>query len=142
MIREGNSGTSPGSHSSPLDAVWGHHMGSGGNEFWHSKPQDGARCPFYGFAWPASSHRLIHVGGNRCGLALDRLDSCAMEEAGRDVNMQACPMADRFAHFIGSAASVIAFVTPDHPEGLPYGVWLHRTMVQCEIAAAPRESAA
>ena len=108
-------------------------MGPGVNEFWHSKPQGGARCPFYGFAWPVASHRLIHEGGNRCGLALDRVDSCAMEEAGRDVNMQACPIADGLANFIRAAAPVIAFVTPDHPEGLPYAVWCQRTMLEREI---------
>ena len=117
-------------------------MGSGVNEFWHSEPQGGARCPFYGFAWPAASHRLVHQGGNRCGLALDRADSCAMEEAGRDVDVRACPMADRLAYFISSAAPVIAFVTPDHPEGLSYGAWWHRTVLQSGIEEAPRASAA
>jgi hypothetical protein len=116
-------------------------MGSGVNEFWHSTPQ-GARCPFYGFAWPAASHRLVHEGGNRCALALDRFESCAMEEAGRDVDMQACPMADRLVYFIRSASPVIAFVTPDHPEGLPYVVWFHRSMFPSGNHAAPRESAA
>jgi len=109
------------------------------NEFWRSKPQRNARCPFYGFAWPAASLRLMQEGGNRCGLALDRADSCAMEDAGRDINMQACPLADKLVHFIRSAEPVIAFVTPDHPEGLPYAVWWHRTMLQREIH---RESAA
>jgi hypothetical protein len=108
-------------------------MESGGNELRHSKPQRYTRCPFYGFAWPAASLRLIHEGGNRCGLALDRVESCAMEEAGRDVNMQACPVADRLDHFILLAAPVIAFVTPEHPEGVPYDVWWRRTMVQREI---------
>ena len=112
-------------------------MESGVNEFRHSKPQRCARCPFYGFAWPAASLRLIHEGGNRCGLALDRVESCAMEEAGRIVNMQACPVADRLDHFIRSAAPVIAFVTPDHAEGLPYDVWWRRTMVQRGIEPAP-----
>ena len=109
------------------------------NEFWRSKPQRNARCPFYGFAWPAASLRLMQEGGNRCGLALDRADSCAMEDAGWDINMQACPLADKLVHFIRSAEPVIAFVTPDHPEGLPYAVWWHRTMLQREIH---RESAA
>ena len=60
-----------------------------------------------------------------------------MEEAGRDVDMGACPMADRLGHFIRSAAPVIAFVTPDHPEGLPYAVWWQRTVLQREIEVAP-----
>jgi hypothetical protein len=53
-----------------------------------------------------------------------------MEETGRDVDMRACPVADRFAHFIRSAGPVIAFVTPAHPEGVPYDAWLRRTTVQ------------
>lgn len=114
-------------------------MESGVNEFWRSKPQSGARCPFYGFAWPAASHRLTQEGGNRCGLALDRVDSCAMEEAGLEVDMMACPMADKLAHFVRSAAPVIAFVTPDHPEGLSYGEWWHRTMVRRGIDVATIE---
>ena len=132
----------PGSHSSPLGVffqVSSRYMGSGVNKFWHSKPQRGARCPFYGFAWPAASLRLIHGGGNRCGLALDRVDSCVMEEAGRDVNMQGCPIADRLVHFICSAAPVIAFITHDHPEGVPYAVWWYRTMHQGGSEVAPRE---
>ena len=62
-----------------------------------------------------------------------------MEEAGREVNMQACPMADRLVHFIRSAAPVIAFVTPDHPEGLPYTVWCQRTMLLRGNEVAPRD---
>jgi hypothetical protein len=65
-----------------------------------------------------------------------------MEEAGRDVNMQACPVADRLVHFISSATPVIAFVTPDHPQGLPFDVWWYRTMIQRGIEVTPRESAA
>jgi|SRR5882724_5771208 len=114
-------------------------MKSGTDEFCYSRQQRGARCPFYGFAWPAASLRLLHEGGNRCGLALDRVESCAMEEAGRDVDMQACPMADRFAHFILSAGPVIAFVTPDHPEGLPYAAWWHRTMLQRAVEVTPEQ---
>ena len=56
-----------------------------------------------------------------------------MEAAGQDVDLQACPMADRFAHFIGAAGPVIAFVTPDHPEGLPYASWWRRTMLERAI---------
>ena len=115
------------------------YMESAVNEFWRSEPQRVVRCPFYGFAWPAASLRLIQEGGNRCALGLDRVESCAMEEGGRDVNMQVCPIANRFAHFISSAAPVIAFVTPDHPEGLPYAVWWHRTMLQRGMDAALRE---
>jgi hypothetical protein len=51
-----------------------------------------------------------------------------MEAAGQDADLQACPMAGRFAHFISAAGPVIAFVTPDHPEGLPYAAWRSRTM--------------
>lgn len=101
---------------------------------------NGARCPFYGFSWPAASIRLSHEGGNRCGLALDRVESCAMEEAGRDVNMQTCPVADRFAHFIRAASPVIAFVTPDHPEGLPYAAWCRRTMLDRPVEAKAQRS--
>ena len=113
-------------------------MKSGKDELCQSRQQLGARCPFYGFGWPAASHLLLHEGGNRCGLALDRVESCAMEEAGRDVDMQACPMADKFAHFIRLASPVIAFVTPDHPEGLPYDAWWRRTMLQRAIEVTPQ----
>jgi hypothetical protein len=113
-------------------------MKTGMDELFHSQVQPGARCPFYGFAWPEASLRLLHEGGNRCGLALDRVESCAMEEAGRDVDMQACPMADRFVHFIRAAGPVIAFVTPDHPEGLPYAAWWRRTMLEPGIEMTPQ----
>ena len=108
------------------------------NQSWHSNPPSGTGCPFYGFAWPADSRRLIHEGGNRCGLALDRFDACAMEQAGCNVNMHACPMVHQFADFIRSAAPVIAFVTPDHPEGLPYSVWWHRTVDRPDREPAPQ----
>jgi hypothetical protein len=113
-------------------------MKSARDEFRHSRQQSGPRCPFYGFEWPAASLRLQRVGGNRCGLALDRVESCGMEEAGSDVDMQACPMAERFAHFIRSAGPVIVFVTPEHPEGLPYAAWWRSTMLQRAIEVPPQ----
>jgi hypothetical protein len=95
--------------------------------------QGGVRCPFYGFAWPAATSRLLHVDGNRCGLALDRVEPCAMEEAGREVDMEMCPTAQKLAHFVHIAAPVIAFVLPDHPEGLSYAAW-RCTMLQASNA--------
>jgi hypothetical protein len=100
------------------------------DEFRHTREKGGVKCPFYGFAWPASTSRLLHVSGNRCGLALDRFEPCAMEEAGQEVDMQECPTAKRLAHFVRLAGPVIAFVTPDHPEGLSYAEWWRYTMLQ------------
>jgi hypothetical protein len=60
-----------------------------------------------------------------------------MEESGRDVDMRVCPVADKLAHFIRSAGPVIAFVTPDHPEGLSYNAWLRHTMLQRAIEVTP-----
>ena len=97
----------------------------------------GERCPFYGFSWPAASIRLQHEGGNRCGLALDRIAPCVMEEAGRDVDIRMCQMADKMVHFIHCASPVIAFVTPDHPEGLPYAEWQRRTMLRGAVEVTP-----
>jgi hypothetical protein len=92
--------------------------------------QAGIRCPFYGFAWPEGSSRLQHVAGNRCGLALDRVEPCAMEEADQEVDMEACPTAKGLSYFVRSAGPVIAFVVPDHPEGVPYAAWWRSTMHQ------------
>jgi len=103
--------------------------------------QQGVRCPFYGFAWPAATSRLQHVAGNQCGLALDRVESCAMDEAGREVNMEMCPTAQRLAHFVHLAGPVIAFVVPDHPEGLSYAEWC-RTMRRTSHVHTPHFHAA
>lgn len=94
--------------------------------------QSGVRCPFYGFSWPPATSRLVHVAGNRCGLALDRDDPCAMEEAGRAVDMEACPMAKGLSFFVRSAGPRITFVVPEHPEGLSYAAWC-----RCTRAEAP-----
>jgi hypothetical protein len=53
-----------------------------------------------------------------------------MEEAGRKVDMEACATAKGLSYFIRSADPVIAFVVPDHPEGVPYAAWWHSTMRQ------------
>ena len=98
----------------------------------------GVRCPFYGFEWPAASHRLVQVAGNQCGLALDRVESCAMEEECRAVDMENCPTAQRLEHFILAASSVMVFVTANHPEGLPYAVWLLHVMLRACDGSAPR----
>ena len=94
------------------------------------KRKPGVRCPFYGFVWPAATSRLQHVDGNQCGLVLDRVESCAMEEAGLEVNMEMCPTALRLSQFVRLAAPVIAFVVPDHPEGLSYAEWWRRTKLE------------
>ena len=93
------------------------------NERSHTRQEAVVRCPFYGFAWPEKTSRLRHVAGNRCGLALDRFEPCAMEAAGREVDMEECPTAARLAYFVRSAGPVIAFITPEHPEGLSYAAW-------------------
>ena len=94
------------------------------------KRQQGVRCPFYGFAWPAATSRLQHVDGNQCGLALDQVESCAMEEAGLEVDIEMCPTALRLSQFVRLAAPVIAFVVPDHPEGLSYAEWRRREKLE------------
>jgi hypothetical protein len=76
------------------------------------------RCPFYGFGWPAATRLLLQEPGNRCGLALDRVQRCTMEEAGRPADMKLCPLAEELAHFIRCASPVIAFATQEHPDGL------------------------
>ncbi len=112
-------------------------MKPGVDKVCHSRQQPRAKCPFYGFSWPAASLRLQHEGGNRCGLALDRIATCAMEEAGWDVDIRMCRMADKMVHFIRCATPVIAFVTPDHPEGLPYAEWWRRTILPGAIEVTP-----
>jgi hypothetical protein len=142
---------SGGRHSSPLGdptayGVFSFGLSSVMDDLCHARKQ-GVRCPFYGFAWPAGTSRLVHVAGNRCGLALDRVESCAMEEAGREVDMEKCPTAQTLAHFVRLAAPVIAFVVPDHPEGLSYAAW-RSTMLQgsnahicrCHESASDRNS--
>jgi len=93
------------------------------DDFPHPRQQPSVKCPFYGFEWPADTSRLVHVSGNRCGLALDRVEPCAMEQAGREVEIESCPTAKSLAYFIRSAGPVIAFVSPEHPEGLSYAAW-------------------
>lgn len=122
--------TSEASHSSPLgrsaaSEISGFNPGMEG--FRHRRQAD-IRCPFYGFSWPEGSSRLIKVAGNRCGLALDRVESCAREEAGHAVDMEACARAKGLSYFIRSAGPVIAFVLPNCPEGLPYNAWWRITM--------------
>ncbi len=112
-------------------------MKPGVDEYCHSRRQPGRRCPFYGFAWPAASLRLQYEGGNRCGLALDRIAPCAMEEAGWNVDIRMCPMADKMVHFIRCASPVIGFVTPEHPEGLSYSEWRRRTLFPGAIEGRP-----
>lgn len=100
------------------------------NEIRRNRPEAGARCPFYGFVWPEASSRLFQVAGNRCGLALDRVEPCAMEQAGHEVDMETCPRANALGHFIRSADPVMSFVIQDHPEGLSYAEWWRRTMLR------------
>jgi hypothetical protein len=107
------------------------------SEFGHTAQPAGVRCPFYGFVWPAATSRLQHVAGNRCGLALDRVEACAMEAAGLEVDVRMCPAAQRLEHFIHSAGPVMAFVTPDYPEGLPYSEWWRCTMRPSSEGAPP-----
>ena len=96
--------------------------------------QQGVRCPFYGFEWPEGTSRLQHVAGDRCGLALDRVESCAMEEAGREINIEMCQTAQGLSHFVRLAIPVVAFVMPDHPEGLSYAAWCRRMMIEASNA--------
>jgi hypothetical protein len=51
------------------------------------------RCPFYGFRWPEKSCELVPTGGNECGLDLDANGSCKMEQEGRTVSYDYCPVA-------------------------------------------------
>ena len=88
----------------------------------HTREQR-SKCPFYGFTWPSSTSRLQYVGGNRCGLALDRVEGCSMEAAGDEADIDRCPTGKELSRFVRLAAPVIAFVTPEHPEGVPYSKW-------------------
>ena len=101
-------------------------MNSGGQS--REAQRTDVRCPFYGFGWPAATRLLLQEPGNRCGLALDRVQGCTMEEAGRPADMKLCPLAEELAHFIRCASPVIAFATQEHPDGLPYPAWVQRTM--------------
>ena len=92
--------------------------------------QPRVRCPFYGFRWPEASCQLFQVTGNQCGLALDRVEPCAMEEAGQKVDMEACSAAKELAHFIRSADPVISFVILGQREGLSYADWWRCTMLR------------
>jgi hypothetical protein len=87
-------------------------------------------CPFYGFTWPEASRQLRQVPGNQCALALDRAEPCAMEVAGESIEIDRCPVAIRSAHLIRWAAPVIVFITPQHPEGLPYSEWKRAVIAQ------------
>jgi hypothetical protein len=120
----------PGSsHSSPLDFIEGIRLNmKSGRQRRGNAEQPGVRCPFYGFGWPAATRLLLQERGNRCGLALDRVQPCTMEETGSVADMQRCPMAEELAHFIRCASPVIQFATPEHPDGLPYAAWFRRTM--------------
>jgi len=60
-----------------------------------------------------------------------------MEEAGVEVNMVMCPTALRLSQFVRLAAPVIAFVVPDHPEGLSYAEWRRRTKLDPRNAHSP-----
>lgn len=91
----------------------------------HTRLEAAGGCPFHGFEWPADTPRLRRVAGNRCGLALDRVDPCGMEEAGREVDMLACPLAKKLSYFIRASLPVMAFVIPDHPQGMSYAEWSH-----------------
>lgn len=98
------------------------------HEFRRIRPS--VRCPFYGFVWPEDSRQLFQVMGNQCGLALDRVEPCAMEEGGENVDMEACSAAKKLAHFIRSADPVISFVILGQHEGLSYADWWRCTMLR------------
>ena len=94
------------------------------NQLRESNKARRVQCPFYGFAWPAATHRLLQMPGNQCGLALDRVEPCRMETAGEAVDIDLCPAAITSGQFIRMASPVIVFLTPEHPEGLSYPDWL------------------
>jgi hypothetical protein len=66
-------------------------------------------CPFYGFQWPERSSVLDHVGGNLCGLDLDRGRPCILEREGRPVNYRACPVVNARRSFVETGKHLIRF---------------------------------
>jgi hypothetical protein len=66
-------------------------------------------CPFYGHRWPERSPLLRAVGGNECGLDFDRHGPCAMEQADRNIDYFACPVALDRQSLLSAARYVISF---------------------------------
>jgi len=75
-------------------------------------------CPFFGFRWPERTPTLRYVGGDECGLDLDRNSPCLMKAEGVPVNYFVCPVALRRKSFLDAAAQLITFDSGQQRETL------------------------
>jgi hypothetical protein len=66
-------------------------------------------CPFYGFRWPARSPTLRYVGGNECGLDIDKNGVCLMEIKSPSVDYFKCPLVERRSNMLRTSSKLIAF---------------------------------
>lgn len=87
-----------------------------------------ARCPFYGCRWPDRSPELSKVGGNECGLDVERHAACKMEVEQRDVNLFACPVADAQFALLSVFESVVR--VPVAGEKITFLEWKRRFLTE------------
>jgi hypothetical protein len=81
------------------------------------------RCPFYGFRWPDNTRDLIQVGGNECGLDVQRNRPCKMEQEGRTVNFDYCDVPVKWKPLLDAFRHQIRFRILDAPEPVSLANW-------------------
>jgi hypothetical protein len=85
------------------------------------------KCPFYGFRWPERQSTLFHVGGNECGLDVEKNGPCQMECQGMLVNFHRCEVAHAARAYLQAGADRIRFYPPGE-EGIGLEAWTDRVM--------------
>ena len=86
------------------------------------------RCPFYGFRWPDRQSKLVYIGGNECGLDLDRNGPCKMEATGQEVNFCLCDVAQAARTYLEVGADRIHFRPGGDGEEVGLEAWTDQVM--------------
>jgi hypothetical protein len=86
------------------------------------------RCPFYGFRWPERQAKLVHVGGNECGLDVETNGACKMEAAAQQVDFWHCEVAHAARVYLEAGSDRIRFYPPGAPNGIGLELWTDEVM--------------
>lgn len=86
------------------------------------------KCPFYGFRWPERRPDLIAVGGNECGIDVDRNGPCRMEAKGCAANYSYCEAAADARVYLTLGSDRIRFFPSGLAEGVPLEAWTNQVM--------------
>src|ERR1700756_1177094 len=86
-------------------------------------------CPFYGFHWPEGKNHLVEVGGNRCGLGLDKNGPCMVEIKGLVVDYYQCPLVQRYKTYLKLMSRDVYFdIAGTPPRSVPFEEWIADVM--------------